>query len=405
MKVLIVCGSNSDLKIAEEAEKILRDSNVECKIEVASAHREPEKVRALALNSDADVFIAIAGLSAALPGFISSYTNKPVIGVPVSAKLGGLDALLSMVQMPSGVPVATVGIDNAKNAAFLALRILKLKEGEFRLLKKGKVKDIYEIGGGKLLFEFSNRVSAFDVLLLDEIPFKGEVLCRFSEFWFKTLNVPNHMIDVIKPNKMIVKKLNLIPIECVVRGYLYGSLYERVSLGQINLNIKTLAEKLPEPYFDPTTKFEEKDRPITKEEILSKKWLNESEYEWIKNKAIEIYKFMAEKADKAGFILADLKLEFGKNEKGEILLADSIGPDEFRLWVKEKYKPGSIQESFDKEPIRRWLIEVGYKKLLDEARKMGKPIPEPPHLPASLIEEVSRRYIIAFEKITGEKFR
>jgi phosphoribosylaminoimidazole-succinocarboxamide synthase len=405
MKVLIVCGSNSDLKIAEEAEKILKDNNVECKIEVASAHREPEKVRALALNSDADVFIAIAGLSAALPGFISAYTNKPVIGVPVSVKLNGLDALLSMVQMPSGVPVAAVGIDNAKNAAYLALRILKLKGGEFRLLKKGKVKDIYDLGGGKLLFEFSNRVSAFDVPLPNEIPFKGEVLCRFSEFWFKTLNVPNHMIETIKPNKMVVKKLNLIPIECVVRGYLYGSLYERVSSGQVNLNIKTLAEKLPEPYFDPTTKFEEKDRPITKEEILSKGWLNEEEYEWIKNKTIEIYNFMAKKADEEGFILADLKLEFGRNEKGEILLADSIGPDEFRLWVKDRYKPGEVQESFDKEPVRRWLIEANYKKLLDEARKAGKPIPEPPHLPSSLIEEVSRRYITAFEKLTGEKFR
>jgi len=105
------------------------------------------------------------------------------------------------------------------------------------------------------------------------------------------------MIETIKPNKMVVKKLNLIPIECVVRGYLYGSLYERVSSGQVNLNIKTLAEKLPEPYFDPTTKFEEKDRPITKEEILSKGWLNEEEYEWIKNKTIEIYNFMAKKAD------------------------------------------------------------------------------------------------------------
>ncbi len=226
MKVLIVCGSGSDLKIAEEAEKILKENNVECKIEIASAHREPEKVKALALNSDVDVFIAIAGLSAALPGFISAYTSKPVIGVPVSVKLNGLDALLSMVQMPSGVPVATVGIDNAKNAAYLALRILKLKGGEFKLLKKGKVKDIYDLGGGKLLFEFSNRVSAFDVPLLEEIPFKGEVLCRFSEFWFKTLNVPNHMIETIKPNKMVVKKLNLIPIECVVRGYLYGSLYD-----------------------------------------------------------------------------------------------------------------------------------------------------------------------------------
>ena len=128
-KVLIVCGSRSDLRLAEEAKEVLKENGVECAIEVASAHREPEKLRGVVSNSDADVFIAIAGLSAALPGFVASHSDKPVIGVPVSAKLGGLDALLSIAQMPSGVPVATVGIDNAKNAAYLALRILKLKGG------------------------------------------------------------------------------------------------------------------------------------------------------------------------------------------------------------------------------------------------------------------------------------
>jgi len=133
MSVLIVCGSRSDLNVASEAEKILKEEGVECRVEVASAHRNPEKVKELALNPEFDVFIAVAGLSAALPGFIASYTDKPVIGVPVSVKLGGLDALLSMVQMPPGVPVATVGVDNARNAAYLAVRILKLKgkrEGE-----------------------------------------------------------------------------------------------------------------------------------------------------------------------------------------------------------------------------------------------------------------------------------
>lgn len=127
MKVLIVCGSKSDMRIAAEASNILDINNVSNEIQIASAHREPEKVKEIVKNSDADVFIAIAGLSAALPGFIASLTNKPVIGVPVNVKLDGLDALLSTMQMPSGVPVATVGIDNGKNAAFLAIKILKLK--------------------------------------------------------------------------------------------------------------------------------------------------------------------------------------------------------------------------------------------------------------------------------------
>ncbi|MDI6826431.1 MAG: 5-(carboxyamino)imidazole ribonucleotide mutase [Candidatus Aenigmarchaeota archaeon] len=127
MKVLIICGSKSDLKIAEEAGKVFEEKKIQYKIEIASAHREPDKVKEIVSKSDADVFIAIAGLSAALPGFIASITDKPTIGVPVNVKLEGLDALLSMMQMPSGVPVATVGIDNGKNAAYLAIRILKLK--------------------------------------------------------------------------------------------------------------------------------------------------------------------------------------------------------------------------------------------------------------------------------------
>jgi 5-(carboxyamino)imidazole ribonucleotide mutase len=127
MKVLIICGSESDLNVAKKAEEVLKDNKIPYELKIASAHREPDKVKDIIKKSDADVFIAIAGLSAALPGFIASITDKPVIGVPVNVKLDGLDALLSTMQMPSGVPVATVGIDNGKNAANLAIRILKLK--------------------------------------------------------------------------------------------------------------------------------------------------------------------------------------------------------------------------------------------------------------------------------------
>ena len=126
MKVLIVCGSESDLEIAKRAGYILEGKKVEYDLEIASAHRNPERVKSL-IKEDYTVYIAVAGLSAALPGFIASLTDKPVIGVPVSAKLGGLDALLSIVQMPRGVPVACVGIDNGENAAYLALRIMNVK--------------------------------------------------------------------------------------------------------------------------------------------------------------------------------------------------------------------------------------------------------------------------------------
>lgn len=127
-KVMIISGSKSDSEIAEKAARVLTEFGVEHTVEVASAHRNPEKVEKLATESGADVFIAIAGLSAALPGVISSKTIKPVIGVPVSAKLDGLDALLSIAQMPPKIPVAAVGIDNGANAAYLAMQILAVKD-------------------------------------------------------------------------------------------------------------------------------------------------------------------------------------------------------------------------------------------------------------------------------------
>jgi len=131
-KVSVVVGSRSDLELAEKAVEVLRELGVECEVRVLSAHRNPKELEEYVSKSDAEVFIAIAGLSAALPGYIASRTLKPVIGVPRSVKLGGLDALLSTVQMPTGVPVACVGIDNPKNAALLAAEVLGLKYGEVR---------------------------------------------------------------------------------------------------------------------------------------------------------------------------------------------------------------------------------------------------------------------------------
>jgi 5-(carboxyamino)imidazole ribonucleotide mutase len=125
--ILIIAGSKSDEAIVKKAEDILKDEGIRYRVEYCSAHREPERLRDIVRKSDSKVFICIAGLSAALPGVVASMTDKPVIGVPVSGKLGGLDALLSIAQMPKGVPVACVGIDNGENAAHLAIRILNLR--------------------------------------------------------------------------------------------------------------------------------------------------------------------------------------------------------------------------------------------------------------------------------------
>jgi len=273
-----------------------------------------------------------------------------------------------------------------------------------KFIRSGKVKDIYEPDADHILFHFTDRVSAFDVIMPTMIPRKGEVLCKLGAFFFETLGVPHHMVRIEGPDTMVVKKLKMIMVECIVRGYLYGSLFERVSKGEVSLSgPKVLAAKLPAPYFDPTTKSEVHDEPITEAEIVKQGLATPGEFKRIRDTTVGIYTKMSAGAEKAGFILADLKVEFGKDAKGNVLLGDSIGPDEFRMWPKQAYAPGKTQESYDKQPVRDWLISVGYKEKLDKARKAGQPVPPPPQLPTDLVSEVSRRYKVVYESLTGRK--
>jgi phosphoribosylaminoimidazole-succinocarboxamide synthase len=275
-------------------------------------------------------------------------------------------------------------------------------EQNSKFIRSGKVKDIYDFDEDHLLFKFTDRVSAFDVVLPTAIPRKGEALCKMAAYWFETLGVPNHMVRLQGPDTMVVRKLKMIMVECVVRGYLYGSLFERMSKGEVSLPMpRVLASKLPAPYFDPTTKSELHDEPITEAQIIQDGLMTTAELRQVKASTIEVYQKMTQKAGGAGFILADLKLEFGKGADGTILMADSIGPDEFRMWPVESYEPGKPQESYDKQPIRDWLQSSGYKAKLDAARRAGEQIPAPPELPRELTEEVSRRYVNVYEKITG----
>jgi phosphoribosylaminoimidazole-succinocarboxamide synthase len=198
-----------------------------------------------------------------------------------------------------------------------------------KFLRSGKVKDIYELPDGNILFHFSDRVSAFDVKFSAPIPRKGEVLCRFAEFWFKKLPIKNHYVRTEGKDKIVVKKMNMIPMECVVRGYFYGSLIQRWKDGQVTLpdgSQTQLAAKLPRPIFDPTTKSETHDIAISKKDALQRNLVTQKEYEWLESASLEIYQQMFQSADTAGFVLADLKLEFGKIGD-EITLGDSIGPD------------------------------------------------------------------------------
>lgn len=264
------------------------------------------------------------------------------------------------------------------------------------------MKDIYEIDDDKLLFHFSDRISAFDVIMNDEIPGKGEILCKFAKYWFDTLPVANHMLEIKQSDMMIVKKLEMIPIECIVRGYMYGSFYERYVKNQ-SLQIQydfplKKAEKLPQPVFDPTTKSENHDIPITKDQIIGK-IISEDEFDFLQSKSIELYTRMDRNAEKSGFILADVKFEFGKDKQtGNILLGDSLGPDEFRLWKKSIYEIGKNQESYDKQILRDWLISIGFKQYLEDCINTGI-TPQIPSIPEDIRNKIYERYLHAYRDI------
>ena len=271
-----------------------------------------------------------------------------------------------------------------------------------KFLTSGKVKDLYDVDDNSLLFQFSDRVSAYDVKFSQDIPKKGQVLCHFAEFWFNKLNVANHFIARKSETEILVKKMKMIPMECVVRGYFYGSLIGRWNNGSMKLpenTDTTMAAKLIEPLFDPTTKSEH-DIPVDKLKALEMDLVSEEQYNWLENTSIDIYNQMASVTNDAGFILADLKLEFGILD-GKITLGDSIGPDEYRLWPKDSYVVGKIQESYDKQILRDWLTANGYQKQFDDERNAGNE-PTAPQIPTEIIQTITERYVIAYEKLTGQ---
>lgn len=272
-----------------------------------------------------------------------------------------------------------------------------------KFVHSGKVKDVYELDEKNLLFHFTDRVSAYDVPMITNIKGKGEILCNFAEFWFNYLDSKNHMVRLDAKDKMVVKKLRMIPLECVVRGYLYGSLYERYIVGNNSLDLAPnmkIASILKDPIFDPTTKSKIHDQPISEDQILAEKILTNNELKHVKDLSIRLYKQMSNISNDAGFIMADVKFEFGKDpSSNEIILADSLGPDEFRMWNKDSYKVGEEQESYDKQYLRDWLTKIGFRDKIKNASKDGK-MPIPPELPSTVVNELLKRYSYVYKKIS-----
>lgn len=278
---------------------------------------------------------------------------------------------------------------------------------------RGKVRDIYD-AGENLLMVATDRISAFDFILPDEIPFKGEVLNRISAFWFDKFAdiVPNHLVsidpadfpeefaeyrDYLAGRAMLVKKAQTIPIECIVRGYLTGSgkktYDENGTVCGIQLPEGLIeASKLPEPLFTPSTKAEigDHDENISFERCCE--IVGEDIATQIRDLSLKIYKAAAEYAATRGIIIADTKFEFGVIDGKVTLIDECLTPDSSRFWPAASYEEGKIQSSYDKQFVRNWL-----KANWDMTG-------ETPHLPAEVIDGTSERYREAFQIITGSQF-
>ena len=278
---------------------------------------------------------------------------------------------------------------------------------------RGKVRNIY-YAGENLLMVATDRISAFDFILPDEIPFKGEVLNRISAFWFDKFAdiVPNHLVsidpvdfpeefaeyrDYLAGRAMLVKKAQTIPIECIVRGYLTGSGKKTYDENGTVCGIQlpeglTEASKLPEPLFTPSTKAEigDHDENISFERCCE--IVGEDIATQIRDLSLKIYKAAAEYAATRGIIIADTKFEFGVIDGKVTLIDECLTPDSSRFWPAASYEEGKIQPSYDKQFVRNWL-----KANWDMTG-------ETPHLPAEVIDGTSERYREAFQIITGSQF-
>lgn len=277
-----------------------------------------------------------------------------------------------------------------------------------RPFSKGKVRDTYELADGNLLMVATDRLSAFDVVFPEGIPYKGRVLTELSLFWFEKLKgvVENHLISTevpsglpsyLKNRSMVVKRAKPIKLECVVRGYLAGSgLKEYNASGTVCGNklpagLKN-SSKLPHPIFTPSTKADV-GHDINVNEDEGKKLVGAETYEAVRDLSLKIYSAAADYAKSRGIMLADTKFEFGEFGGKIILIDEVLTPDSSRYWPADKYVEGQNQPSYDKQFVRDYLESIGWGKK-----------PPAPHLPPEVMEKTTEKYIEAYEKLTGKKF-
>lgn len=279
-------------------------------------------------------------------------------------------------------------------------------------IASGKVREIYEVDAQHLLFVATDRISAYDVILPQMIPNKGKVLTGLSLHFFDLLETPNHLVSTnlagiaglsdseaadLRGRAMVVRRAEVVPVECVVRGYLYGSSWREYRDGggptteHLPSGLK-LADKLDEPIFTPATKAESgHDQNITESE--TRQILGNDLYDELRSRSMDIYRRASSYAAERGVILADTKFEFGFVDDDLLLIDEVLTPDSSRYWPADRWEPGKDVPSFDKQYVREWLDTTDWGKS-----------PPGPDLPAEIVEGTSSRYIEAYQKITGGSF-
>jgi phosphoribosylaminoimidazole-succinocarboxamide synthase len=278
-------------------------------------------------------------------------------------------------------------------------------------VRRGKVRDIYDLGD-RLLLVASDRISAFDWILPGGIPDKGRVLTQISAFWFKRLSEPHHLLSTdvaeaglpaeidtapLAGRSMVVRKTEVVPIECVVRGYLSGSGWKEYRQSQSVCGIPLPAglkesDQLPEPIFTPATKAETgHDMNISFEQMVELVGRDVSDE--LRRRSLGVYQRGTDHARRRGIIIADTKFEWGRVGSELILIDEVLTPDSSRFWPADQYQPGGAQPSFDKQFVRDWLETTTWDK--------NSP---PPDLPVEVVARTRDKYIEAYEKLTGEAF-
>jgi phosphoribosylaminoimidazole-succinocarboxamide synthase len=277
------------------------------------------------------------------------------------------------------------------------------------LLSQGKVRDIYAVGGDRLLMVSSDRVSTYDVVHPNPIPDRGKVLTGLSVFWFDRTEgiVPNHLIsytdvpEEARGRGLLVERLEMVPLECVVRGYITGSGWKDYQSTGAVCGVELPegleeSQQLPEPIFTPATKADVGDHDENIDVERAKEIVGDAELvEELQRISIELYRHGAEYARERGVILADTKFEFGRRPDGTIVLGDeALTPDSSRFWPADGYEPGRSQPSFDKQFVRDWASGSGWDKS-----------PPAPELPQEVVDGTRERYVEAYERISGEPFQ